>query len=94
MAPPPVQGNLFEVTRLLQLQGYRASLMFAPVADMVNHSGTTWIELFALFLLRGGCIAPEQVSQSTQDRPRFTYMFKLFVELGKSLLQYANDSSK
>ena len=61
---------------------------------MTTQSGTTWLELFALFLLRGGCIAPEQVRLSTQHRPRFTYMFKQLISLSKALLQFADVPSK
>ena len=94
IAPPPFQGNYSHVTRQLQLQGFWTNIFLNPVVDMANDSGTTWLELLALFLLRGGCIVPEQVSHSHHHRPRLTYMFKQFVQHSKALLQFADLSSK
>ena len=65
-----------------------------PVSDVSKHSGTTWLELFALYLLRGGCIAPEQVSQSTHIKPRFSMLFKLFIRHSKALHVYADIPSR
>ena len=93
-SPPPLDGTLFDVIRQLQLQGFWTNSCINPVGDMANDSGSTWLELLALFLLRGGCVVPKQVSHSNHHRPRFTYMFKQSVQHSKALLQFADLSSK
>ena len=63
--PPPLSGDLMSVSRQLQLIGYWTSIRLAPISDMVAEAGSTWLELFTFFTLRGGSTAAKHVKRNS-----------------------------
>ena len=92
--PPPLSGALQFVSRQLQLIGYWTSIRLQPIVDMTSEHGTTWLELFAFFTLRGGCMATQQDVRAAGHRPRFTMLYKAFIRQSKFLLQFADIESR
>ena len=62
-------------------------LMFKPVSSTSDDHGTRWLELFALFMLRGGRNAPEQEQQDSHLKLTLAYLFKAFTRQSKALLR-------
>ena len=61
---------------------------------MTCEHGTTWLELFAFFTLRGGCMATQQDMHTAGHRSRFTMLYKAFIRQSKFLLQFADIESR
>ena len=77
--PPPLSGALQFVSKQLQLIGFWSSIRLQPIFDMTSEHGTTWLELFAFFTLRGGCVAAQEDMNTAGHRPRFTMLHKAAV---------------
>ena len=82
------------MSRQLQLIGYWSSIRLQPVDDMTCEHGSTWLELFAFFTLRGGCIATMQDANTAGHRPSFNMLYKAFIRQSKFLLKFADIESR
>ena len=82
------------MSRQLQLIRYWSSIRLQPIDDMTCEHGTTWLELFAFFTLRGGCIANQQEESTAGHRPRFNMFYEAFIRQSKFMLQFADLDSR
>ena len=92
--PPPLRGELQFVSKQLQLIGFWSSVRLQPIVDMSSDYGTTWLELFAFFTLRGGCISTKQGEGTAGHRPRFNMLYKAFIRQSKFVLPFADHETR
>ncbi len=88
--PPPLGGELQFISRQLQLTCFWTSIRLQPIDNMTCEHGTTWLELFAFFTLRGGSSATQQEVNTAGHRPRFNMLYKALVRQSKFMLQFAD----
>ena len=98
VAPPPIQGDEHQRIVQYQLRIFWTRLYVTPTAapqePAITEHGTTWLELFLLFTIKGGKVSKEQFQGVTTIQPRFTPLFKTFVRLSKSLLEFATHGDR
>ena len=87
--PPSISWllHLCKVMRLLQyqLRVFWTFIHLVPIAeaekDIITSHGTTWLELFLLFTVRGRKVIRQQLPGESQVLPKFNLLFKTFCRL-------------
>ena len=66
------------------------------VDTSIHTSGSTWLELFLLFTIRGGYTTAQQIpgAEGNHIKPKFNALFKAFIKRSKQLLFFASPQDK
>ena len=59
-----------------------------PISDPSTEHGITWLQLFAVFMLNGGCNAAASAVGRLSARLKFAPVFKQFIRDSKALFAY------
>ena len=81
--PPPLQSGSQQQLSIIRLRFFWTSAYLCPLADINNEHGVTWLQLFALYVLNGGCPETAYDVGSFGRRPRLAFLSKQFYSASK-----------
>jgi len=93
ISPPPFVEDQRRAFQDAQLRVFWSRLAIHPIRDAECECGTTWLELFVLFSLRGG--GNESMNEPAKEHLRATHAdrFKRFQQASRELFRFADMAS-
>ena len=92
-APPPLVDDAKAALQEAQVRVFWMRLFIHPLADAEHETGTTWLELFTLYSLKGG--GESYDSRDGREHIRLTHAerFKRFQQRTRKLFRFASEAS-
>ena len=89
-ALPPLSDDANVAFREAQIRAFWTRLLIHPLPNTADESGTTWLQLFAVYSLRGGGNVFQEGSCKEHLRATHSERFKRFQRESRSLFRFAD----